>query len=61
MLEELRSVALDMSRRLAKAGIGPQSGKAATGLETTYGIAWRKYGEYRRLNGDPGYMNGVKR
>ena len=32
MLEELRSEALDMSRRLAKAGQGPQAGKAATGL-----------------------------
>ena len=60
MLEQLKADAMDASRRVAKAGQGPQTGKAATGLEAVYARAWYVYGEYRRLNGDPGYMNGVK-
>jgi hypothetical protein len=59
MLEQLRSLAyaasLKVYRAASTSAAGGTSGKAAD--EQAYARAWKRYCDYRRLNGEPGCMN----
>jgi uncharacterized protein YcsI (UPF0317 family) len=62
MFEKLRDAAEAASRKVRNASsISSSSGTSMkVADEHNYSRAWRAYSNYRRLHGEPGYMNGEK-